>query len=639
MERPVNGRMYRGSWLLLTLPLLIALLTIAHPSPLPAPALPPTFDKRSAEALAGELSSLHPDRSPGSPGALGATRWVFDQLQSYGYGVRPVTRRQDRFLQTDRFFGAIPGLGRVPLTNVVAAVEPLNRNASDVILVTAHRDDGGTGPGANDNGSGTAALIELARAYASTAASAPASVNPTHWIVFASTDGGVYGGLGATRLARQGVQRFLPSAFVRTHIAAVINLDAIGGPGRPRIEITGDRPRSPALALVETAAARIFDQAGAGPGRTSAVGQLIDLGFPFSLYEQAPFVGRGISAITLTTSGNLPNQSSADTAKHLDDCRLCAARVGQLGRAAQSLLASLDQGLEPARGTSSYLYLGTRFVRGWTIQLCLISLLVPFLSAAVDLFARCRRRGIALRPALRAYRARLLFWLLVGAFFELFALTGVWPQGEARPLDPSSDAASSWPFAGLVGFAALSGLAWLAARKPLVPRRRATGEEELAGHTAALLALGLVALLVVATNPFALVFLLPSLHAWLWLPQVRESGQAVRFGVLLAGLAGPLLLVGSFAVRFGLGLDSPWYLAELVAVGYVGLMPFVLALAWAAAGAQLLALTTGRYTPYPSRRELPRGPVRELVRRTILTILRIRAQRRAAPRDQRALEE
>ena len=35
--------------------------------------------------------------------------------------------------------------------------------------------------------------------------------------------------------------------------------------------------------------------------------------------------------------------------------------------------------------------------------------------------------------------------------------------------------------------------------------------------------------------------------------------------MLAAGFLGPLLLLGSFAVRYGLGLDAPWYLAELAA--------------------------------------------------------------------------
>ena len=69
---------------------------------------------------------------------------------------------------------------------------------------------------------------------------------------------------------------------------------------------------------------------------------------------------------------------------------------------------------------------------------------------------------------------------------------------------------------GVLGVLLLVG--WLVARERLLPRRPATAEETLAGHTVALLALGLLALLVVATNPFSLVFLLPSLYAWLWLP-------------------------------------------------------------------------------------------------------------------------
>ena len=54
----------------------------------------------------------------------------------------------------------------------------------------------------------------------------------------------------------------------------------------------------------------------------------------------------------------------------------------------------------------------------------------------------------------------------------------------------------------------------------------------------ALLALGVVALLVVATNPFALLFLLPSLHVWLWLPQVRAA-RVSRARSSARGFAGP----------------------------------------------------------------------------------------------------
>ena len=39
LDRPVNSRMYRGTWLLVGIPLLIAAFTDFHPRPLPAPML------------------------------------------------------------------------------------------------------------------------------------------------------------------------------------------------------------------------------------------------------------------------------------------------------------------------------------------------------------------------------------------------------------------------------------------------------------------------------------------------------------------------------------------------------------------------------------------------------------------------
>ncbi len=148
--------------------------------------------------------------------------------------------------------------------------------------------------------------------------------------------------------------------------------------------------------------------------------------------------------------------------------------------------------------------------------------------------------------------------------------------------------------------------------------------------------LGVVSLLVAATNAYALVFVLPSLHAWLWLPQLRGRSGGFRVAVLALGLLGPLLLLGSFAFRYGLGLDAPWYLAELTAIGYVPIVALVLFLAWVAAAAQLLAVATGHYMPYPSAAERPpRGPLRNAVRAIVLGV---RARRRQSTHRRRALE-
>src|SRR5438552_3138754 len=260
-ERPVNAQLYRGTWLIVGLPLLLLLFSVARPAPLPPPTLPPSFDRAVATDLAAELAGSFPDRAPGSPGATGAARWVAEQLQPYGL---PAT--------SDAFSATIPGRGRVRLTNLVTTVIG---KSSQAIVVMAHRDDVGLGPGAVDNASGTAALIELARLYGSTSAGGP-TVRPAHTLVFLSTDGGAFGGLGAAH--------FAATWPFREQVVAVINLDSIAGPGRPRIQLAGDTARSPAGSLVATAAARIAAEAHLPAVRPGVLRQRIDRGFPFRPY-------------------------------------------------------------------------------------------------------------------------------------------------------------------------------------------------------------------------------------------------------------------------------------------------------------------------------------------------------------------
>ena len=360
--------------------------------------------------------------------------------------------------QVDAFEETIPGRGRTLLRNVSFATGPAD---ADAIVVMAHRDDSGLGAGANDNASGTAALIELARAYGRPAGAPAQASGPNHQLIFLSTDGGVFGGLGARRF----VERYPDPS----RIVAVVNLDSIAGRGPPRVEIAGDEPRSPAASLVATAAARIAEQTGSGPGRTSALGQLTDLGFPFSFYEQAPLVGRGVPAITLTTAGNRPPASFGDTPGRLDANR---KQLTDIGSAAQDLIGSIDEfGL--VDGGRSYVYLGQRLVHGWAIELALVAMLVPFAVAAVDLFARCRRRRIPVLPALRACRSRLGVWLWTGLMFLFLGALGVWPDGAAAPLNPETRAATHWPVLGIVLLASAG--ATRLARLTRAARAAATG--------------------------------------------------------------------------------------------------------------------------------------------------------------------
>jgi hypothetical protein len=610
VERPVNARLYRGTWLLVALPLLLAAFSVAKPAALPPPNLPPAFDRDAALALAQSLAESYPNRVPGTAGATGAARWFSEQLAPYGFRT-----------SAERFRASVAGLGNVPLTNVVAVVPGRSERT---IVVSAHRDDTGSGSGAVDNASGTAALIELARAYGNSNSGTAPRVRPNFTIVFLSTDGGASGGLGAAQFAAH--------SPYRSDVVAVLNLDAIASGGPARLELAGDTPRSPAASLVRTVADAVSQQTGAPPRRASALRQLIDLGFPFSAYEQAPFVARGIPAVTLTTSPDRPRNAFGDT-----PATLRVVRLGQAGRAAQNVLDSLDQGLDLAQGTSSYVYLGSRIIRGWAIELVLIAMLLPYLACVVDLFARCRRRRIPIAPALRGYRSRLGFWAWSAAVFLLFGLLGIWPGGAARPPALDSRIATHLPKAGLLGLAILMLVGWFVGRQRLIPRRRVTAEETLAGVTAALLSLSVVALLVTATNPFALLFLLPSLHVWLWLPHASGRSRWLRTAVIVCGFAGPALLVGSFAFRYGLGLHAPWYIAELFSLGYAPFSLLLIGVGWIAGAAQLVAVAGGRYAPYPSARERPpRGPFREAVHH--VAVAHRRRRLRLVPTEREALE-
>jgi hypothetical protein len=479
----------------------------------------------------------------------------------------------------------------------------------------AHRDDVGAGSGLDDNASGTAALVELARSYGSTTASA---VPLPYTLVFLSTDGAGEGALGAAHFAAQ------PHA--RANVIAVVNLDSIGGRGNPRLVFAGDTARSPAPGLVETLRAAIAHEGGAEPARPSGLQQLFGLAFPFNPYEQAPFVSRGIPAVTLTTAGARPPGSQGTSPQQLD-----VRHLGVIGLAAEDSVNAMEQGVSLAQGPASYVFLGRRIVLGWAIEIVLVAMLLPFLAAAVDLFARCRRRRIRIAPALRSYRSRLAFWAWTGALFAILGAFGVWGGGNSRP--PALDSVT-WPTGALVALAPLVGSGWIVARDRLLPRRAIRPEERLAGHTGALLALAVVGLLVAATNPFALLFVLPSLHLWLWLPQVQSRSPLARATVFVAGFAGPGLLVWMFATHYGLGWDAPWFLAQLFAAGYAPRSLLVIALAWLAAAGQLAAVAAGRYAPYPGPRERPRrGPVRALLRTLVLHRHRraaVAARRRAA---------
>src|SRR3954465_4331212 len=109
LGRPISGRTYRGTWLFVAFPLLLAAFTVTRPAALPRPALPAAFDRVGATQLAVDLASASPDLSPGPAGAALAAQWFVDQLRPYGFVVR-----------RDRFEADVAGRGRLPFEHLGA---------------------------------------------------------------------------------------------------------------------------------------------------------------------------------------------------------------------------------------------------------------------------------------------------------------------------------------------------------------------------------------------------------------------------------------------------------------------------------------------------------------------------------------
>ena len=594
----MNARLVRVSGVVVAPAVLALLFSVSTPGTLPRPAIDPLFDAASAVTVAGQLSVDFPARVPGTDEAAAAARWYEQRIGAAGLRT-----------ETQTWHERLPDLGSVDLANVIAVVPG---RSPETVVVVAHRDNTGADRPTGDNTSGAAALLELARGFGPQG-SAPAPV-PQRTLVFVSTDGGAYGGAGASYFAR--TSPYAEQALV------VLVLDGIGGGGRPRIAIAADGVASPSRALVSTAAARIEDQTGVPPELPSILSQLVGFGLPLALGEQGPFLARGIAALGVTTQE--PDEPSVPVGD--PDGPLAAEQLGQLGRAAEAVIVSVDTSVGAAFRTPDSLFLADRVASGWAFRLTLVVLVAPFALGVVDLLARSRRRRLAFRAAARSLRARLLLWSYGALLLWIGAVAHVLPTGAPLPLPPYSESVLGRSAVGATFLLAGFGAGWLLARRPLRPDSAASAVERLAGYAVALAWLAVVAVVVAIAKPYALVFLLPSLYAWLWLPlQTNRLAAVSLYGV---GLVGPAAGLGVVAVELDLSLlDAGFYLASLVSVGYVAVPTVLLAVAWAAAASQLAALAFGRYGAYAGGAEPPPPGI---VRGSVGAIARMVRRRRYA---------
>lgn len=149
----------------------------------------------------------------------------------------------------------------------------------DTVIIGAHRDHFGRQanlifPGADDNASGTAVLLEVARLFATS------GLKPRRSVLFVSFSGEEQGLLGS-RLYVSRPPRSL------SHTVAMINIDHAGvGNGRLTVGVTG---------LDKSLAANAAEHAG--------LGDRVDLFGFFPGGDHVPFKEAGVPTVTVVSSG------------------------------------------------------------------------------------------------------------------------------------------------------------------------------------------------------------------------------------------------------------------------------------------------------------------------------------------------
>lgn len=272
----------------------------AWPGERPLATLPSAYDgeamRRTVERLADpELEG----RGLGSAGLDTATGWVAARMREIG--LEPAG--DDGFRQSWVWTGGSPPR-EMSLTNVVGRLDGRDADLADQpVLVMAHLDHLGRGwpdarsgneglvhPGADDNASGVAVMLELARVMAQ---GAP----PARPVLFAAVTAEEAGRIGSSRLldSLSGARPF-----------ACVNLDSVG-----RLGEDGE------LLVLNAGSAREWRFVFMGVEHTTGV-PISVVPEPLDSSDQMSCIERGIPAVQLFTGLHADYHRPSDTAERIE---------------------------------------------------------------------------------------------------------------------------------------------------------------------------------------------------------------------------------------------------------------------------------------------------------------------------------
>jgi hypothetical protein len=567
----IEPRVYRAAFVPAVLALLLTMFSLqSRPRPLPQGlAADVLFDGRLAAVEAARIAEREPDRRPGRAGNRRTAEFVYEQLAGRGFPAE-----LQRFSQAGR-----------RLVNVIA--RRAGRSRRQIVVLAAR--DAAVVPDATGSAASTAALLELARVFQG---------RPTRkTVVLASVDGSSLGELGTREL--------LTELGSSEQVDGVLVMSDLASPTRrgPIIQAWSGDSRRAGIGLQRTLAESIRREVDTEPAGSSAPGQLARLSFPIGIGPQAVLLEAGYDAVRISGSGELPPGGDGPVEAVDEDT------LGTLGRATLRTVTALDSGGRPAHGPRSYVTVGSQVMPGWVLALLAVSLLLPALVAAIDSFARARRRHIEVLPWMRWVAAWVAPFLAGLALAEVLALTGATPTPPAAPVPPDVYPLDGPALAVLGGVTAGMVLAFLLARFLAARPDRALLRPEGPGPAVALgLVIAVAGMVLWLVNPYAGLMIVPAAHLWLLaLLSSARSRRRVRFALLALGALGPLVVAAYYLVTLSLDpLSGAWYLLLLVTGHSIGLVTALLGCVLL--GALMACIELVHRTPAAEEEPAPAGP-------------------------------
>jgi hypothetical protein len=533
-RKVIEPRIYRAAFL----PALLALVLVAFslqtapravPQGLAADAL---FEGVGAVSMVQDIVATTPDRRAGHTGDAAVASRVKQAFLSHGFSTTI-----DRFEQDG--------------TRLVNVIGRRPGSSSKQIVVMAARDSA-TVPDEAGSAADTAALIEFARVFEGRASQ--------HTLVLASVDGSQLGDAGA--------RRFAESISNPSDIEAVVVLSNLGAPGARGPLVIGwsnDVSRGN-LGVERTVASSLREELGPVPHQEGAFAQFARLTFPVAPGAQGALLPAGIDAVRLSGSGELRPEASGQ--------RVAVQRYGAFGRSALRVVSALDAAPgEPQHGPPVYIEFAGKLMPAWPVRLLALAFLLPALIASVDALARARRRREPVSPWVVWLASALLPFVVGLALALLLVLVGLARDAPPAPLDPRSVSLDTAAVVSLVVTTIAIVVTWVLGRSPVI-RRAATLPDTSAPGAACItsLALCLLVLVLVFTNPFAALLLVPAAHLWM-LGTLTEATWRTGAVMFVIGLLPVAAVAAYYLVRFELGpIDGAWYLFLLVTGDQTGVL-------------------------------------------------------------------